>query len=169
MCFFPKSLAVMPLDPNAKPGSEGFSRNVATEVRAGKPEKQAIAIAYREARADALQPSPFAGPAEMRAKKMSVLAYGVDALSSRMDALAARVDAVPQELIEQVRTKLEQEHRAASIALKSLDGVGSGASSITPDAVKSSLEYKTLKQVYDTAFATLRKFNQANPPQRRSR
>lgn len=48
---------------------------------------------YREARADALQPSPFAGPAEMRAKKMSVLAYGVDALASRMDALAARADA----------------------------------------------------------------------------
>lgn len=48
---------------------------------------------YREARADVLQPSPFAGPAEMRAKKMNVLAYGVDALASRMDALAARVDA----------------------------------------------------------------------------
>lgn len=43
----------MPLDPNAKPGGAGFSHNVATEVRAGKPEKQAVAIAYREARADA--------------------------------------------------------------------------------------------------------------------
>lgn len=44
---------------------------------------------YKKARADALQPSPFAGPAEMRAKKMSALALGVDALGARIDALAA--------------------------------------------------------------------------------
>lgn len=42
----------MPLEKGAKPGSEGFSRNVATEVKAGKPTKQAVAIAYREARND---------------------------------------------------------------------------------------------------------------------
>lgn len=35
----------MPLE-NAKPGTPGFSRNIATEIRAGKPEKQAVAIAY---------------------------------------------------------------------------------------------------------------------------
>lgn len=70
----------MPLDPNAKPGSEGFSRNVAAEVRAGKPEKQAVAIAYREARADALQPSPFA-------YRLTAFEVGLNELSARIDAL----------------------------------------------------------------------------------
>lgn len=36
----------MPLEYGAKPGSPGFSRNVAAEVAAGKPQKQAVAIAY---------------------------------------------------------------------------------------------------------------------------
>lgn len=43
----------MPLEAGAKPGSKGFSRNVATEVEAGKPQKQAVAIAYSKARGDA--------------------------------------------------------------------------------------------------------------------
>ena len=34
----------MPLE-NAAAGTPGFSRNIATEVKAGKPEKQAVAIA----------------------------------------------------------------------------------------------------------------------------
>jgi hypothetical protein len=38
----------MPLEP-AKAGTSGFSRNVATEVRAGKPQEQAVAIAYSKA------------------------------------------------------------------------------------------------------------------------
>lgn len=80
----------MPLEKGASPGSKGFGKNVATEVNAGKPTKQAVAIAYREARADALQPSPFAGPAEMRAKKMTVLALGADALASRLDQLSGK-------------------------------------------------------------------------------
>jgi len=29
---------------------EGFSKNVATEMKSGKPQKQAVAIAYSEAR-----------------------------------------------------------------------------------------------------------------------
>ena len=39
----------MPLKKGAKPGSKGFSSNVRTEVKAGKPVKQAVAIAYSEA------------------------------------------------------------------------------------------------------------------------
>ena len=42
----------MPLESNAPAGSPGFSRNVATEIKAGKPEKQAVAIAYSKARGD---------------------------------------------------------------------------------------------------------------------
>lgn len=38
----------MPLE-NAPAGSAGFSRSVATEVNAGKPVKQAVAIAYSKA------------------------------------------------------------------------------------------------------------------------
>jgi len=42
----------MPLHEGAKPGSKEFSENVATEVKAGKPQKQAVAIAYAKARND---------------------------------------------------------------------------------------------------------------------
>lgn len=39
----------MPLNKGAKPGSKGFGENIATEIKAGKPAKQAEAIAYSEA------------------------------------------------------------------------------------------------------------------------
>jgi len=39
----------MPLHKGAKPGSEKFGENIATEIKAGKPAKQAQAIAYSEA------------------------------------------------------------------------------------------------------------------------
>lgn len=38
----------MPLNPNK--GKKAFKENVATEIAAGKPPKQAVAIAYSEAR-----------------------------------------------------------------------------------------------------------------------
>ena len=39
----------MPLVKGAKPGSKGFKKNIETEVKAGKPVKQSVAIAYSEA------------------------------------------------------------------------------------------------------------------------
>ena len=39
----------MPLKKGAKPGSKGFGQNIGAEIKAGKPRKQAIAIAYSEA------------------------------------------------------------------------------------------------------------------------
>ena len=39
----------MPLVKGAKPGSPGFKKNIKTEVAAGKPIKQSVAIAYSEA------------------------------------------------------------------------------------------------------------------------
>ena len=39
----------MPLIKNAKPGSKGFGKNIATEEKAGKKPSQAIAIAFSEA------------------------------------------------------------------------------------------------------------------------
>lgn len=38
----------MPLVKGAKPGSPGFKKNIETEVAAGKPVKQAVAISYSE-------------------------------------------------------------------------------------------------------------------------
>ncbi len=40
----------MPLKKGAKPGSPGFKSNIKAEMAAGKPQKQAIAIAYSEAK-----------------------------------------------------------------------------------------------------------------------
>lgn len=39
-------LLTMPLTKGAKPGSKGFQNNIRKEVAAGKPVKQAVAIAY---------------------------------------------------------------------------------------------------------------------------
>lgn len=39
----------MPLQKGAKPGSKGFGKNIGAEIKAGKPRKQAVAIAYSEA------------------------------------------------------------------------------------------------------------------------
>jgi len=38
----------MPLHEGAKPGSKDFGENIAAEINAGKPQKQAEAIAYSE-------------------------------------------------------------------------------------------------------------------------
>lgn len=40
----------MPLKKGAKPGTSGFKQNIKAEMSAGKPQKQAIAIAYSEAK-----------------------------------------------------------------------------------------------------------------------
>jgi len=42
----------MPLEKGKS--KEAFSHNVATEIKAGKPQKQAVAIAYSVARKDAV-------------------------------------------------------------------------------------------------------------------
>ena len=40
----------MQLNKGAKPGSKKFGENIATEIKAGKPRNQSIAIAYSEAK-----------------------------------------------------------------------------------------------------------------------
>ncbi len=40
----------MPLQKGAKPGSSGFKSNIKAEIATGKPQNQAVAIAYSEAR-----------------------------------------------------------------------------------------------------------------------
>ena len=74
----------MPLESGSS--KETISRNIATEVNAGKPQKQAIAIAFSKAgksRNDTLD-----------CDKLERLADGVKGLSARFDAIAAK-DASP--------------------------------------------------------------------------
>jgi len=53
----------MPLE-KAAPGTEGFKKNIETEIAAGKPQKQAVAIAYRMSGERKDEGEPFAlGPA----------------------------------------------------------------------------------------------------------
>ena len=40
----------MPLKKGAKTGSKGFKENIKAEIAAGKPQNQAVAIAYSEAK-----------------------------------------------------------------------------------------------------------------------
>lgn len=40
----------MPLRRGAKPGSKGFKSNIKAEMKAGKPQRQAVAIAYAVSR-----------------------------------------------------------------------------------------------------------------------
>ena len=40
----------MPLKKGAKPGSKGFKENIKAEMNANKPQNQAVAIAYAEAK-----------------------------------------------------------------------------------------------------------------------
>lgn len=48
----------MPLIKNAKPGTKGFKQNIETEIKMGnKPPKQAVAIAYAEAKKTKKKPS----------------------------------------------------------------------------------------------------------------
>lgn len=45
-----KRINNMPLKKGTKPGSKGFKENIKAEISAGKPQKQAVAIAYSESR-----------------------------------------------------------------------------------------------------------------------
>lgn len=40
----------MPLKKGAKPGTKDFGKNIASEINAGKPKSQAVAIAYSVAK-----------------------------------------------------------------------------------------------------------------------
>ncbi len=62
----------MPLEKGSS--KEAFSHNVATEMHAGKPQKQAVAIAYSTQRGD----------------RMDELVAATDALERRVDALTKR-------------------------------------------------------------------------------
>lgn len=86
---------------------EAFSKNVATEVAAGKPQKQAVAIAY----------------AQERKSDVEVLrecADALDTLHGRMDAME-RSDAVDEEQVRAKLTKLRIEYQNLNEQRKELE------------------------------------------------
>lgn len=54
-------------------------------------------------------------------------------------------------------SRIEQAERA-SVALRSIAGVGSGRMGLTPDSVKFSAPYRDARRAYDIAAAELRRF-----------
>jgi hypothetical protein len=62
-------------------GREAFGQNVATEMKAGKPQKQAVAIAYSKRRSDA------------------ELDEMMDACKGMMDSLVERADGMERECV----------------------------------------------------------------------
>ena len=73
----------MPLE-RGPVGSAAFGRNVATEMKAGKPQKQAVAIAYNEAgeKKDCTM-----------SDRLDSIMDSVSKMEARVDALCARKDA----------------------------------------------------------------------------
>ncbi|MDE2102511.1 MAG: hypothetical protein KGL39_35015 [Patescibacteria group bacterium] len=67
---------------------ETVSRNIETEMKAGKPQKQAVAIALNKARGDSPKMDALCDAAAEFSKR-------VDGIAARMDGLA-RVDAKPK-------------------------------------------------------------------------
>lgn len=67
----------MPLESGKS--KEAFSHNVSTEVKAGNPQKQAVAIAYSKARGDSSNVAAL-DPVKL------------DACISKMDSIAKRFD-----------------------------------------------------------------------------
>ncbi len=58
---------------------EVISKNIATEVRAGKPQKQAVAIAFSKARGDGVD-------------RLDAIVAAVDSLERRVEDLTLKVD-----------------------------------------------------------------------------
>jgi hypothetical protein len=96
----------MPLE-NAPVGSPGFGRNVATEIKAGKPQKQAVAIAYRQA-GERKDGTDLASGIPLNAKLDDCIRMA-DALYARADAMSeGRWDAEqPKKPAEGVRYNAE--------------------------------------------------------------
>ncbi len=87
---------------------ETISENIATEVRAGKPQKQAVAIAYSKARGDVVSPQAMALTDSILAKcdaSRAELWRLFDATQSRLQRAIQQRDA---EAIKELREELER-------------------------------------------------------------
>ena len=87
----------MPLTEGAKPGSKGFGANIAAEIKAGKPPKQAEAIAYSEAKDDASD--GFAFRKRQLSARFSKLAamFGEGAIKKKINVLLGRLEVAKED------------------------------------------------------------------------
>lgn len=79
----------MPLE--AGESKRSFSHNVATEMKAGKPQAQALAIAYREAKTDAVD---FGELKKQLSEFLTEEAREPEHKNDKLDAIAERVDSL---------------------------------------------------------------------------
>jgi len=85
----------MPLESGTSKAA--FSKNVATEMNAGKPQKQAVAIAYAKKRSDAEETKGEQASEDARMSAIEGRLSEVEGKKlSRSDALSAAVDAVTE-------------------------------------------------------------------------
>jgi hypothetical protein len=78
----------MPLEKGKSRGA--FSRNVSAEVKAGKPQRQAVAIAYRESGKDALNKAIASGEREAEAQRQAKAMLEGKSISGRDRAKVKR-------------------------------------------------------------------------------
>ena len=107
---------------------EVISKNIATEVAAGKPQKQAVAIALNEARGDAFAEQSAQEDTSWHTKLDSAV-EGVVRLGSRLDALELKnmsVDALRRYYFNQPKhggreTEIEAEFKRRGLKLDALE------------------------------------------------
>ena len=60
---------------------------------------------------------------------------------------------------KKIKARLEENVELTANTLRAIPGVGSGPMGLTPDAVRTSPDYRAACAAYDKAFAALRDFN----------
>lgn len=130
----------MPLE--SGPSKSAFSHNVSTEMAAGKPQRQAVAIAYSKQRGDAT---------DWRGR--------MDDACAMMDALCAKGDATSGEygVAKAARDALEDERRVCAAKLKEFPRTG--AMGLPSEEVRNSPAYRDAKTKYAETEQRLKQFN----------
>jgi len=147
----------MPLE-NAPEGSPGFSRNIKTEVEAGKPVKQAVAIAYSKARGDMADNRDDAAEQDNRVRDSADGGVDVDLYPDKLGAILdsahsfyaaanSRADALHHRESYDRAQALEYQANAAK-ARKELEAMPGYASMSEGEKTKA---YKALEEKYDGA------------------
>jgi hypothetical protein len=79
--------------------------------------------------------------------------------AKRAGAIPQGSDAMTFQEFQQEGARLRAALYAASDRLKALPGVGTGATGLTPDSVKTSREYREAARAFDSALRALQSFN----------
>ena len=117
---------------------EAISKNIATERVAGKPEKQAVAIAENKSRGDAMAEQPAQTDKSWHAK-LDAVCTGVDSVTKRIDSLEkskARKDKL---------YSVEEAQRRYDDALRKFARGGSNMRGIEPALRSAEIELEQAK------------------------